>query len=172
MFKMFKKAAPPTPPAPSTKDDPADPLCSVIVDAAESHMSGIDLSGEFVAVILSPHGMPRVIKLSAAEVVAPSIRMAEEHYLDSGAGDWLGFYDWLRNPRGEVIGVQQWIDETPTFPFSNRFEGVESNSKHGVLRIFFSQSREVDEEKSCTQDFGNNRLLTAGDSIALTFLAP
>ncbi len=135
-------------------------------------MSDIDLSTEFLAVVLSPHGMPRVINLSAVEAVARSIRMAEAHYLDSGAGDWLGFYDWLRNPRGEVIGVQQWIDEAPTFPFSTRFEGVESNSKHSVLRIFFGQSREVDEEKSRDQDFGHNRLLTAGDSIALTFQAP
>ena len=135
-------------------------------------MSDIDLSAEFLAVILSPHGMPRVIKRSAIEVVAPSIRIGEAHYLDSGAGDWLGFYDWLRNSRGEVIGVQQWIDETPTFPFSTQFEGVESNSKHGVLRIFFGQSREVDEAKSCNQDFGHNRLLTTGDSIALTFQAP
>ena len=135
-------------------------------------MSDIDLSAEFLVVILSPHGMPRVIGLSAVRAVAPSIRMAEAHYLDSGAGDWLGFYDWLRNRRGEVIGAQQWIDETSSFPFSTRFEGVEPNSKHGVLRILFGQSRDVDEEKSCDQDFGHNRLLTASDSIALTFQAP
>ena len=135
-------------------------------------MSDIDVSSEFLAVLLSPLGVPRVMKLSAAEVVAPGIRLAEADYLDSGAGDWLGFYDWLRNLQGEVIGVRQWIDEVSTFPFSTKFEGVEANGKHGFLRIFFGQSREVDEANSCDQDFGHNRLLVAGESVALTFLGP
>ena len=135
-------------------------------------MSDIDVSSEFLAVLLSPLGVPRVMKLSAAEVVAPGIRLAEADYLDSGAGDWLGFYDWLRNLQGEVIGVRQWIDEVSTFPFSTKFEGVEASGKHGFLRIFFGQSREVDEANSCDQDFGHNRLLVAGESVALTFLGP
>ncbi len=135
-------------------------------------MSDIDVNSEFLAVVLSSHGGPRVMKLSAAEAVGPSIRLAEADYLDSGAGDWLGFYDWLRNPQGEVIGVQQWIDEVSTFPFSTKFEGVEANDRHGVLRIFFGQSREVDEANSCDQDFGHNRLLVAGGSVALTFQGP
>ena len=135
-------------------------------------MSDIDDSSGFLAVVLSTHGVPRVINLSAAEEVAPSIRLAEADYLDSGAGDWLGFYDWLRNPQGEVIGVQQWIDEASTFPFSTEFGGVEANAKHGVLRIFFGHSREVDEANSCDQDFGHNRLLVAGESVALTFRGP
>ncbi|WP_143029305.1 hypothetical protein [Rhodoferax sp. OV413] len=135
-------------------------------------MNNIDVSSEFLAVVLYQHDAPRVMKLTAAEAVAPSIRLGEADYLDSGAGDWLGFYDWLRNHQGEVIGVQQWVDETSTFPFSTRFGGVEANVKHGVLRIFFGQSREVDEENSCDQDFGSNRLLVTGESVALTFHAP
>lgn len=135
-------------------------------------MSNIDVHSEFLAIVLTAHDEPRVIKLTAAEVVAPSIRLAEADYLDSGAGDWLGFYDWLRNYQGEVIGVQQWVDETSTFPFSTRFGGVEANVEHGVLRIFFDQSREVDGENSCDQDFGNNRLLVTAKSVALTFNAP
>jgi hypothetical protein len=135
-------------------------------------MSNIDVSSEFWAVVLSPHCMPRVMNLSAAEEVAPSVRLAEADFLDSGAGDWVGFYDWLRNPRGEVIGVQQWIDEASAFPFSTKFEGVEANVKHGVLRIYFGQTHEVDEANSCDQDFGHNRLLVAGESVALTFRRP
>ena len=131
-----------------------------------------DVSSEFLAVVLSTHGVPRIINLSAAEEVAPSVRLAEADYLDSGAGDWLGFYDWLRNSQGEVIGVQQWVDDASTFPFSTKFGGVEANVKHGVLRIFFGQSREVDEATSCDQDFGHNRLLLSGESVALTFRRP
>lgn len=135
-------------------------------------MSDIDVSSEFLAVVLSPQGVSRVMKLSAAEVVAPSIRLAETDYFDSGVGDWLGFYAWLRDPQGEVIGVQQWIDEASTFPFSTKFGGVEANVKHDFLHIFFGQSREVDEANSCDQDFGHSRLLKAGESVALTFQGP
>lgn len=135
-------------------------------------MSDIDVSSEFLAAVLFPHDVPRVMELTAAEAVAPSIRLAEADYLDSGVGDWIGFYDWLRDPRGEVIGVQQWVDEASTFPFSKRFEGVEANAEHGFLRIFFGQSREVDEDNSCDQDFGSNRLRVTSESVALTFHAP
>ncbi|RZJ09888.1 MAG: hypothetical protein EOP39_10170 [Rubrivivax sp.] len=95
--------------------------------------------------------------------------MAEEDYVDSGAGDWLGFYDWLFNPQGELIGVQQWIDDVSTFPFSTEFMGVETDLNRQVVRIFFGQSREVEEANSASQDFGENRLLTSGASVALTF---
>ena len=135
-------------------------------------MSNNDVSSEFLAVILAQQDAPRVMNLTAAEAVASSIRLAEADYIDSGAGAWLGFFDWLRNHQGKVIGVQQWVDETSTFPFSTKFDGVEANVKRGVLRIFFGQSREVDEENSCDQDFGNNRLLVNGESVALTFPAP
>jgi hypothetical protein len=135
-------------------------------------MNDFDASSEFLAVILSPYSAPRIIKLSAAEMVAPSVHLTDADYVDSGAGDWLGFYDWLRTPRGEVIGVQQWIDEASAFPFSTKFEGVEASVKRDVLRIYFGQSRDVDEANSCDQDFGRNRLLIAGKSVALTFQGP
>ncbi len=135
-------------------------------------MNDFDVSSGFLAVILSPYGAPRIMKLSATELVAPSVRLADVDYVDSGAGDWLGFYDWLRSPRGEVIGVQQWIDDASAFPFSAKFEGVEASVKRDVLRVYFGQSRDVDEANSCDQDFGRNRLLVAGESVVLTFQGP
>src|SRR5271154_4566556 len=33
MFGIFKKSAPPPPPSPTPEDDPADPLCLVIIPA-------------------------------------------------------------------------------------------------------------------------------------------
>jgi len=132
-------------------------------------MNDFDVSSAFLAVVLSPSSAPRIVKLSATEAVAPSVRLADANYIDSGAGDWLGFYDWLRSPQGKVIGVQQWIDEASTFPFSTKFAGVEASVKRDVLRVYFGPSRDVDEANSCDQDFGHNRLLVAGDSVALTF---
>jgi hypothetical protein len=100
------------------------------------------------------------------------VRLADADYVDSGAGDWLGFYGWLRSPTREVIGVQQSIDDTSAFPFSTTFEGVGASVKRGVLRIYFGHRRDVDEANSCDQDFGRNRLLVAGKSVALTFQGP
>jgi hypothetical protein len=127
---------------------------------------------EFLAVVLSARGVPRLVQISAAENIAPVVRLAGEDHADSGAGDWLGFYDWLRDSAGEVIGVQQWIDEAASYPFSKCFVGVQPDLDSLCVRIFFGQSREVDGALSCDQDFGSNRLLVADDSIALTFNAP
>lgn len=132
-------------------------------------MTDSDPHSQLLAVILSPNRPPGVTTLSDAEGVAERIRLAEEDYVDSGAGDWLGFYDWLFNPQGELIGVQQWIDDVSTFPFSTEFMGVETDLNRQVVRIFFGQSREVEEANSASQDFGENRLLTSGASVALTF---
>jgi len=135
-------------------------------------MSDVDESANFRAVILSPHHLPSVVELADNAAVATVIRIGEASFKDSGAGDWLGFYDWLRSPQGNVIGVQQWIDEFSTLSLLKEFQGVEYDLVHRVVRIFFGQVREVDEGRSCDQDFGNNRLLISGDSVALTFNAP
>jgi hypothetical protein len=95
--------------------------------------------------------------------------LAGRTYVDSGIGDWIGFFDWLRDSSGLIIGVRQWVDEPSKVLFSGQFFGVEADEKQRMLCAYFGSSREVDEVTSCNQDFGNNRLLVAGDSIALTF---
>ena len=50
-------------------------------------MNDFDVSSEFLAVVLSPYGAPAIMKLSATEMVAPSVRLADADYVDSGAGD-------------------------------------------------------------------------------------
>ena len=126
---------------------------------------------EYVAVILSARQGPRLVQISAADAIAATVRLAGVDYVDSGAGDWLGFYDWLRDRASQVIGVQQWIDTISTYPFSKEFAGLEADQRNARVRIFFGPCREVDENLSCDQDFGSNRLLIAEDSIALTFNA-
>jgi hypothetical protein len=135
-------------------------------------MSVIGDSGGHKAVVLSHHRMPRIIEISEEEAIAPDLRLAGQNFRDSGAGDWLGFYDRLRNRQGEMIGIQQWIDEFSHLLFFKHFMGVETNLVRQVLRIFFSDSRDVDEAISASQDFGCNRLLVDGESVALTFYLP
>lgn len=140
-------------------------------DGAESslRMTTLPVAGNIVAVILSRQEAPRIVGLLDDEGIAPSIQRDGKIFVDSGIGDWIGFYDWLRDPSGRIIGVRQWVDEPSVALFSEKFVGVEANAAHGVLLAFFGQSRNVDEVASCNQDFGNNRLLLAGDAVALTF---
>jgi hypothetical protein len=132
-------------------------------------MNAISTSSDVVAIILSKQEVPRVAVLSKAESVASSVNLAGQSYFDSGIGDWIGFFDWLRESSGRIIGVRQWVDEPSKVLYSGQFFGVELDEKKRVLCAYFGSSREVDEVASCDQDFGNNRLLVAGDSIALTF---
>jgi len=134
-------------------------------------MKPISETSNVVAAVLSAHELPQLVELSEEEYAASSIQLTGRAFADTGAGDWLGFYDWLRSSAGEVIGVRQYVDDQSTFPLARDFKGVEKDVKQGVVRIFFGQSREFDEVASCDQDFGDNRLLAAGDEIALTFSA-
>ena len=124
-----------------------------------------------VAVLLSAREMPQLVELSEEDRTASNIELRGKAFADTGAGDWLGFYDWLRNSEGQIIGVRQYIDDRSVFPFSRKFEGVETDAAHGVVCVFFGQSREFDEAASCDQDFGDNRLLANGEEVALTFNA-
>lgn len=128
-------------------------------------------SNKLVAVILSPRDLPRLVELNEEERVACRIQLDGKTFSGTGAGGWLGFYDWLRTSEGKIIGVRQYVDDRSIFPFSRTFQGVKTHAGFEVC-VFFGQSREFDETVSCDQDFGDNYLLTAGDEIALTFNAP
>ena len=134
-------------------------------------MKAVSETSNVVAAVLAANELPHLIELSQEECAASTIQLAGKAFADVGAGNWLGFYDWLRNSAGEVIGVRQYVDDQSTFPLARDFKGVEKDVKRGVVLIFFGQSREFDEVASCDQDFGDNRLLSAGDEIALTFSA-
>lgn len=65
-------------------------------------------AAETVAVVLSPSEKPRVY--TVADLSGSEFVLGNEVFSDSGAGDWLGFYDWLRTKSGKVIGVRLWVD--------------------------------------------------------------
>ena len=122
-----------------------------------------------LAIVLSLNRKPERIELSEEEAGAPCLRVAGQNFQDSGSGDWLGFCDRLLDAHGKMIGVRQWIDEFSHLVFIKGFMGVEIDLTHRVVQIFFGDSRDVDEQNSASQDFGSNRLLVDGESVALTF---
>jgi hypothetical protein len=124
---------------------------------------------DVVAVVLSAGELPCMVELSGIDLNASKILLEGKVFVDVGAGDWMGFYDWLRTSEGLVIGVRQYLDNPSVFPSSRTFRGVEVDAKHGVVCAFFGQAREFDESASCDQDFGDNRLLVADDAVAITF---
>jgi len=100
--------------------------------------------------------------------------MAGTTFRDSGAGDWLGFYDWLRTSDNEVIGVRQYVDPDPKVDqilLELARHDVVVDKRMRTVEIFFSNRRDYHELKSSDQDFGDNRMFLADDgSILLTFL--
>ena len=48
---------------------------------------------------------------SIEELVERKVQIEGETLIDAGLGDWLGFYDWLRDTRKSVIGVRLWLDQ-------------------------------------------------------------
>jgi len=80
--------------------------------------------------------MPQIIEISEEQAMAPVLRLAGQDFRDSGAGEWLGFYDRILDRKGEMIGIQQWIDEFSHLQFFKNFLGMEINLVQQVVRIF------------------------------------
>lgn len=83
-------------------------------------------------------------------------------YRDAGYGEWTGFYDWLRDSKGRVIGVRYWpddarflLDTLHLFPYAmipdNKF----------FAEIYFSKTRAVAKKKSHDQDFLFDKIFVA-----------
>jgi hypothetical protein len=93
-------------------------------------------------------------------------------YEDQGFGDFTGFYDWLRNSEGSVIGVRYLpaheldflCNAVADLPY------VEVDWKIKSIALYFSDDRGVDESTSNDQEFGDNKLFkSASGTFALSF---
>jgi hypothetical protein len=86
--------------------------------------------------------------------------------------DFVGFYDWLRDTSGRVIGVREtfsdgleWIlDAMPHLAY------VEKLSRPAAVEIFFGIDRAYDPTESTDQDFLMNRVyVSESGGVAMTF---
>ncbi len=87
-----------------------------------------------------------------------------------GRKGFLGFYDWLREPSGALVGIRLSIDTSskaliemlPSRSYITR------NSPE-VFSVMFRTADQIDEEASMDQDFGHTRAFKGpGRTIVLT----
>ena len=124
-----------------------------------------------IAVVVSASEPPRVHPIRGA--LGPQMTLGDEVFRDSGAGDWHGFYDWLRTASGDVIGITLWVDEPiPLLRAVAECTNVVAGENCRPLTIYFGEVREFEARISDDQDFGDNMLLLSSKRFALTFNAP
>ncbi|MCM5683007.1 hypothetical protein M8A51_26190 [Schlegelella sp. S2-27] len=124
-----------------------------------------------VAVVLSAVERPCVYPIP--DVSESELVLEGEVFKDSGAGDWLGFYDWLRTKTGNIIGVRLWADEASHhLRAAGGCVNVITNTECFPFVVFLGDEREFVDENSCDQDFGSNMLLLSSGKFALTFSSP
>ncbi|WMW80084.1 hypothetical protein RF679_15735 [Undibacterium cyanobacteriorum] len=135
------------------------------------HLNRVVPSDGYLLVVLTRDAPPKVTSIE--EVPEAMIQVDDSNLNDAGLGDWLGFYDWLRNRSKTVIGVRIWLDE------DNAHISAIGECMNAVvpivgreLSIFFGADREFDKSLSDDQDFGGNKLFVGASMYALTFNAP
>lgn len=134
-------------------------------------MNDVLRTTDTVAIVLSRFERPHVHAI--ADEIESELVLGSERFSDSGSGDWLGFYDWLRSKSGEVIGVRLWVDDVnPQIRAAGQCVGVVTGEDCFPLVIYLGAEREFEDEQSCDQDFGGNMLLVSSDKFVLTFNAP
>jgi hypothetical protein len=77
-----------------------------------------------------------------------------ETYREIGLGEWTGFYDWLRDRSGNVIGVRysSFKDIPGLIEAARTLDYVVVRSSRS-LEIFLADKRESDEQHSADQEF-------------------
>ncbi len=86
-----------------------------------------------------------------------------------------GFYDWLRNAEGDVIGVRWFPHEETSLRdiragYLAELPNVTIDSDKLGLTIYFTENRRVDESKSGDQEFlENNVYFSSNGTYAISF---
>ncbi|HEY6252421.1 MAG TPA: hypothetical protein VI685_20900 [Candidatus Angelobacter sp.] len=99
-----------------------------------------------------------------------SITVKQQIYKPSGPG-WSGFYDWLRDSSGKLLGIRYHPCEETAFVLeqASRLNYAERGA-YGDMSLFFSNERSFDPKKSTDQDFLYDQLFVADDgSTAIAF---
>ena len=106
---------------------------------------------------------------------AASFEFKGEHFKDTGRGHHNGFYDYLRDLSGAVVGLRYLPSSDAEdilfkIPKTKALK-VAMDGTVRVLLIFWGQGQDFDPETSCDQYFGNNFIFQAERSgkLALGF---
>ena len=116
--------------------------------------------------------MNEIILVHAPQCPKDSFTYDNTTFRNQGFGDFTGFYDWLRNKDGEVIGVRYLpVDELKFLWHAlANLPYVKVNQKIKSIEFYFSNDRTVDESVSDDQDFGSNSVYKSDDGIfAISF---
>lgn len=95
-----------------------------------------------------------------------------QRFHDLTGKDFIGFYDWIRNSAGRVIGVRQTLSEefdrlVALFPSPSYVQHERNPTR---IEFYFSDERDYDPIESSDQDFLMNRLMRSQTGeFALTF---
>lgn len=101
-----------------------------------------------------------------------SLVVADIEFKEVAGGSFNGFYDWLRDSEGRVLGVRYYPFEDYCFLFSvvTELDFVEVVESDTCFNIYFSGDSELDESKSCDQAFGGNKIFkSAGGEYFISF---
>jgi hypothetical protein len=92
-------------------------------------------------------------------------------YHDTELGEWTGFYDWLRDSNGALLGVRYWLNEgTELLVQHVRVLGYASVDPSRFIEIYFSERREIDDTLSADQEFLYDPVFRSDDGgYALSF---
>jgi len=85
-----------------------------------------------------------------------------------GHDGFLGFYDWLRDRTGKVVGFRLWIGakslELAKLIPQRLYLLWDSQD---VFRVMFAACEDIDEDASMEQDFGHIRAFGSSDGVLL-----
>ena len=141
-------------------------------------MSEICRPDRIVAIVLSFEAYPELLPLSDFLKRLDGFRGEAFSQLPLKL-DWFGFYDWLRNEQGTVVGVEMNIDAEEGIDdkhFTGHVGVKVISSKQAFVKsltIFFHRDENFCDSKSADQAFGGNYLFRGSKgSTALTFIEP
>ena len=106
------------------------------------------------------------------------LTVGQRTYVDQIDKRWYGFYDWLRDKQGHVLGVRFWRAVLPRgYDFQqictrlSKFSYVEADDDDArCLDVYFSGRRDLDQHESGDADFEENRILVSADGeYAITY---
>lgn len=122
--------------------------------------------GEFLLIVFRPE-----LTLAFLEVQPPSsFAIVGTTYRAVPTDDDAGFYDWLRDRTGRIMGVRYWLQDRSILAALGRLPYVRVPPDGRCVEIFFAKNRETDEARSNDQAFGGvSHFLADSGEWAISF---